>query len=122
MTCSRCKEKITEDDDVFDFYGETLCEDCYIGTIQPPRSCDPAAVSSARFTREILGHSGSDGLTPEQKKIYEIIKEKGQITKEVLAQELNLPKWELEKQFAVLRHCELIKAKKEDQTIYLTIM
>lgn len=122
MICDRCKEEIPEGDDAFDYYGKTLCEDCYIGAVQPPRSCDPAAVSSAQSTRAMLGQTGTQGLTPMQKRIYEFIKEKGKVVREEIAASFELPPWELEKQIAVLRHCELVRGFKEDNKIYMTLM
>lgn len=122
MICDRCKETIAEDDDVFDHYGKKLCEDCYIGAVQPPRSCDPAAVDSARSTRAMLGQSGTDGLTPLQKRIFQLVKERGRIKREELMGSFDLPRWEMEKQFAILRHCELVRAFKEGQDIYITTM
>ncbi|MFZ5595992.1 MAG: hypothetical protein ACOY31_03135 [Bacillota bacterium] len=122
MICDRCKENIPEDDDIFDYYGKKLCEDCYVGAIQPPRSCDPTAVESAKATRAMMGHSGVEGLTPMQKRIYQLIKDKGKIPREELMKSFDLPQWEMEKQFAVLRHCELIRAFKEDGIIYVTTM
>lgn len=122
MICDRCRQEIPEDDDVFDHYGKKLCEDCYIGAVQPPRSCDPAAVDSARATRTMLGQSGADGLTPLQKRIYDLIRERGSITREDLFKSFELPLWEMEKQFAILRHCELVRAYKEGSVIYVTTM
>lgn len=123
MICDRCKENIPEDEDVFDHYGKKLCEDCYIGAVQPPRSCDPTAVDSARSTRQMMGHSGTDGLTPLQKRIFALIEEKGKIPREEIAAHFELPQWEMEKQMAILRHCELIRAtKEEDGKIYVTTM
>lgn len=122
MICDRCKETIPEGDDVFDHYGKKLCEDCYIGAVQPPRSCDPTAVDSARSTRTMLGQSGTQGLTPLQKRIYDLICDKGKIPREELFKSFDLPQWEMEKQFAILRHCELIRATKEDGKIYVTTM
>lgn len=122
MICHRCKEEIDPGDDTFEHYGHTLCEDCYIGAIQPPRSCDPAAVSSASSTRAMLGHSGTQGLTPLQKRIYEFIKEKGKATREDMLGNFELPPWEIEKQIAILRHCELVRGVKEGDTIFITLM
>ncbi|KJS15590.1 MAG: hypothetical protein VR69_12350 [Peptococcaceae bacterium BRH_c4b] len=122
MICHRCKEEIAPDDDTFDYYGKTLCEDCYIGAVQPPKTCDPTAVSSAMSTRAMLGHSGTQGLTPLQKRIYEFIKEKGKVTREEIQSNFDLPPWELEKQFAILRHCELVRGFKEENNIFITLM
>ncbi|AEG14891.1 hypothetical protein G7K71_01145 [Desulfofundulus sp. TPOSR] len=120
MKCVRCQEEVPPQDS-YDYYGQTLCEDCYIAALQPPKPCDPTAVASAKATRTQLGQTGTAGLTPLQKRIYEYIKEKGKATKEELASTFNLPQWELEKQFAVLRHCELVRATKEGQQIYFTL-
>ncbi|RKO67298.1 hypothetical protein [Desulfofundulus salinus] len=120
MKCARCQEEVLPQDS-YDYYGQTLCEDCYIVALQPPKPCDPAAVASAKATRKQLGQTGTDGLTPLQKRIYEYIKAKGKATKEELASTFDLPQWELEKQFAVLRHCELVRATKEGNQIYLTL-
>jgi len=122
MICDRCKQDIPEEDDIFDHYGKKLCEDCYVGAVQPPRSCDPAAVDSAKSTRTLLGQKGTDGLTPLQKRIYQLIRERGKIPREELMASFELPGWEMEKQFAVLRHCELVRACKENEKIYITTM
>jgi len=116
MICDRCKHDIPEGEDVFQHYGKKLCEDCYVGALQPPRSCDPTAVDSARATREMMGQQGTDGLTPLQKRIYQLV------LREELMSSFELPGWEMEKQFAVLRHCELIRACKENDKIYITTM
>lgn len=122
MICDRCKQDIPEEEDIFDHYGKKLCEDCYVGAVQPPRSCDPAAVDSAKSTRVLLGQKGTDGLTPLQKRIYQLVRERGKIPREELMASFDLPGWEMEKQFAVLRHCELIRAFKENEKIYITTM
>jgi hypothetical protein len=80
MQCSRCSLTLKEGAGI-DFRGKTLCEDCYIYESNPPKACDPLAVSSALSVRKQLGQSGAEGLTEQQKKIYKIIKEKGKITK-----------------------------------------
>lgn len=121
MQCERCSCAV-EQDEIYEWYGKKLCEDCYMDALQPPKPCDPAAVSSAKATRAQLGHRGVDGLTPLQKQIYGLIKDKGRITREELTHHFELPSWELEKQFAVLRHCELVRGFKEGNTIYLAIM
>lgn len=120
MQCDRCQEEILDGEES-NFRGQMLCEDCYIGAVQPPKTCDVAAVYSAKKHREATGQTGAEGLTELQTTIYNCIKEKGQITKEKLGKALDVPMWELERQFAVLRHCELVKAKKEAGKIYLTL-
>lgn len=119
MKCARCKEAL-EAGDSYDYLGQTLCEDCYMDALQPPRPCDPTAVSSALNARRQMGQTGTQGLNEMQKKIYDYLKEKGKVEREELPKVFDLPLWELEKQIAVLRHCELVRASKEGNKIYMT--
>lgn len=86
----------------------------------PPKACDPLAVASALSVRKQLGQSDAQGLTEQQKKIYLAIEEKSKITKDELVATLNLKPEVLESEFAVLRHCELVRAYKQDSIVYLT--
>lgn len=121
MQCARCKMEIDDPGDCYDYYGQTLCEDCYVTALEPPKPCDPAAVSSATATRRQMGQQEAEGLMPLQQKIYQYIKEKGPVTRETLATALDIPPRELEKQFAVLRHCELTRAFKEGNQVFVTV-
>jgi len=118
MNCERCNGLI-EEGESYDHRGKTFCEDCYIGVLQPPKTCDVAAVHSAKTHRENLGLKGTEGLTKLQKEIYNYIKDQGKVTKQELTDHFKLPVWELDNQFAILRHCELVKGRKEGATIYL---
>ena len=118
MNCERCQGLISEGED-YNHRGKTLCEDCYIGAMQPPKTCDVAAVHSAKTHRDALGLSGTEGLTELQKNIYNYIKDHGKATKQELTDYFKLPTWELDNQFATLRHCELLKGQKEGNEIYL---
>jgi late competence protein required for DNA uptake (superfamily II DNA/RNA helicase) len=117
--CNRCGCSLTEEK-YFEFQGQILCEDCYIYESNPPKACDPLAVASALSVRKQLGQSGTEGLTERQKKIYQIIEEKAKITKEELVEALNVKPEVIESEFAVLRHCELVRAQRECGKIYLT--
>ena len=86
----------------------------------PPKACDPMAVSTALSTRKQSGQSGIAGLSDLQKTIYNEIEKKGKITKEELQVTLNLKPEEFDQEFAILRHCELIRAFKEGSKVYLT--
>ena len=119
MQCERCGLLLKEGE-TYDFHGKVLCEDCYIYLTNPPKACDPMAVASALSVRKQLGQSGTAGLTEMQRRIYSIIEKRGKITKEELLTMVNLRPEELEQQFAVLRHCELIRAFKEGEKVYLT--
>lgn len=118
MNCERCGDLIP-DGESFEHRGKVLCEDCYIGALQPPKSCDVAAVHSAKTHRQLSGESGADGLTELQSTMYNRIKESGKFTRPELMALFNLKEWELDKQIAILRHCELIKARKIGGQIYI---
>ena len=119
LLCERCGLNL-EGSESYGFHGKTLCEDCYMYESNPPKACDPLAVASATFIRKELGQSGTAGLSELQKKIYAVIDQEGQVTKEELTKILGVKPEELESQFAILRHCELIRAFKEGDKVYLT--
>lgn len=121
MKCEKCGEKVAQEE-VQEHLGKSLCEDCYIEELHVPQPCDPGAVRSARKTREMLGQKGDEGLTPRQKEIYNYIKEKGKATHLEIAEALDMNPKDLQKEFAILRHCELVKGSKEEGTVYLCLM
>jgi hypothetical protein len=88
--------------------------------MNPPKVCDPLAVSSTLSIRKQLGQTGTDGLTDLQKQIYNLVLERGTISREELTSLLKMTFQEMEREFAILRHCELLRAFKEGSTIYLT--
>ncbi len=118
MQCERCG-LVLKEGETYNLHGKLLCEDCYMYETNPPKACDPTAVASATSIRKELGQSGTAGLSGLQKQIYGIIEQRGQITKEELLKIINFKPEELESEFAILRHCELIRAFKEDK-VYLT--
>jgi hypothetical protein len=119
MKCERCGSFFKEGEG-FESQGKVLCEDCYFYETNPPKACDPLAVSVALSVRKQLGQAGASGLTNIQTRIYRSIEERGKITKEELATLVKIKPEELEQQFAILRHCELIRAFKEKEKVYLT--
>ena len=119
MECKRCKLALKEGE-TYDLHGKVLCEDCYMYETNPPKACDPMAVSSALSVRKQLGQSGSSGLTDLQQKIFNVIEKHGKITKEDLVKTLNVKPEQLEQEFAFFRHCELLRAFREDGKIYFT--
>lgn len=119
MQCDRCGLDLKEGEG-YDLNGKFLCEDCYMYETNPPKACDPVAVSLALSVRKQLGQSGSLGLTELQQKIYNTVEKYGRITKEDLAEILNIKPEQLEQEFAFFRHCELLRAFREDGKIYFT--
>ncbi|MGM0652503.1 MAG: hypothetical protein ACQES4_06960 [Bacillota bacterium] len=118
IKCERCSEQFSQDD-IYQYRGKNLCEDCLMGAMQAPKTCDVAATQLAKKHRQATGQKGTDGLLDIQKKIYEYIKENEKVTRQQVMDALDIPDWELEKQVAVLRHCELVKGRKEDDGVYL---
>lgn len=96
-----------------------MCEDCYMDIRSPNKSCDPWAVYSATRTRESAGLSGTEGLTSLQQAIFTFIKDKGRVTAEDITNRFNLTPRDLQNQFATLRHCELVKGRKEGDKVYI---
>jgi late competence protein required for DNA uptake (superfamily II DNA/RNA helicase) len=120
IKCQNCGKNISEDE-VFVTEGKTLCEDCYIDVGHRIRICDPWAERSKKIFREEHGLKGTEGLTDLQKEIYEYIESKGKATRMELMEKFNLPLTELENQFAILRHCQLLKGKKEGDVVYIVL-
>ena len=118
--CQNCGQQITQKESL-KWEGQVLCEDCYIEASHRIRACDPWAVHSARQFRKMSGIEAAEGLTQQQRAIYEFIKSKGKVTIEELSSTFHLPYQEAENQIAILRHCELIKGQQEGDKIYITI-
>ncbi len=116
--CARCKVEVANEDS-YSHRGQELCEDCYMGALQAPKSCDVAATQHAIKHRRAAGQTGTEGLLEIQQKIYEYIKKEGPATRKQVMDYLNIPEWELDKQVAILRHCELVKGRKSNDKIYL---
>jgi len=118
MKCSRCGGEIHENEGRTHL-GETLCDDCYLDATTTVKACDPWAVYTATRSRELSGQEGTEGLTGLQQSIYEFVRERGKVTGEEIMANLDINQSELETQFAILRHCELLKGRKEGDKVYL---
>jgi hypothetical protein len=119
MNCERCGCELREEDLVV-YQNKHVCEDCCFDMMNPPKACDPTAVSSTLNVRKELGQKGTEGLSELQRKMYELVIERGQISREALMATLQLSPAVLEREFAVLRHCELLKGFKQDGTVFFT--
>ncbi len=120
VRCQDCGCKVPESDCLIS-QGKTLCEDCYIDAGQRIKVCDPWGERSKLVFRETHGLTGTEGLNDIQKSIYEFIRARGKATREELSKEFNLKPFELENEFAILRHCQLLKAKRENDNVYLVL-
>ncbi|XHH09750.1 MAG: hypothetical protein ACFCUE_03745 [Candidatus Bathyarchaeia archaeon] len=118
MNCEKCGAKL-EENQSYTFQGKTYCEDCCFDLMDTTKICDPTAVSSTLNVRRELGQSGTDGLTDKQKQIYNIVIERGKVNREELKTELKMSEQDFYNNFAVLRHCELLRAFKEGNVVYL---
>lgn len=118
MECSRCKERIPEDE-ACHLNGKILCEDCYVQAVEPLRTCDVGAVYSAKTHRAQAGQKGTDGLTELQKKIYLYVVEQGRRTREQICEDLEISPLEFDKQMTILRHCELLSGRKMEDGVFI---
>jgi len=112
--CARCAKELKKHE-VYQHQGDVFCEDCYMDILSPPKACDPWAVHSAQTF--LKGKDKLSTLTPLQLSIVNWIKKKGEATLEELIQNLNLTEEELKREFAVLRHMEMLRATKKGATI-----
>ncbi len=113
MKCQRCGAEVQEP---FTLRSMQLCEDCYMDLLSPLKSCDPWAVHNARSSMK----EGEQTLLPVQQQILDAVASHGAATAESLAEELGIDPRELERQFAILRHMELLRGfKGEDGKRYL---
>ena len=115
--CARCCKKI-EEHHGYEHQGKVFCEDCYMDIQSPPKACDPLAVHSAKAF--LKGKDKLSTLTPLQLRIVNYIKGRGEATLEEMIENLNLKEEELRREFAVLRHMEIVKATtKGDKIFYI---
>lgn len=112
--CARCSKEIAKHQ-CYEHQGKVFCEDCYMDLLSPPKACDPWAVHSAQtFLR---GKDKLSTLTPLQLSVVNYLKKTGAATLEELIQNLNLTEEELRREFAVLRHMEVLRATKRGEKI-----
>lgn len=119
MRCDHCQQKFTEEEH-YNHGSQALCENCYLEAVGKPRVCDPWAAYNAQSLRENMGLKGEAGLTELQKAMYDFVKGRGHVSMDEILETFALSPRELETSFAVLRHCALVRAYKEDDVIYVT--
>jgi hypothetical protein len=118
MQCARCGKEI-EKSHGYEHLGNAYCEDCYMDILSPSKACDPWAVHSAKTFLE--GKDKRSALTPRQLTLVHYIEGKKEATLEEIVAGLDLPENEWKREFAVLRHMEILGAKKKEGKILYTL-
>ncbi|HMK35116.1 MAG TPA: hypothetical protein VK463_08620 [Desulfomonilaceae bacterium] len=116
-TCHRCGSAISRGDER-DYYGRSLCEDCYMDALSPVRTCDPWAVHSAK---QLGDKTGGLHVNPLQEGILKILRETGGIEPGDLAVRLCLKPLELEREIAALRHMEKLRGELRNGRKYVVL-
>ena len=116
--CEACGKEIDEEQS-YHHIGRTYCEDCYMNILSPPKACDPWAVYTSRSS--LQGKDKFSLLTPPQCRIVALIKERGEATAEEIMHVLDLTEQEFKREFAALRHMEVLKATKKETQICYTL-
>jgi DNA-directed RNA polymerase subunit RPC12/RpoP len=116
--CERCGKEV-EEAQSYEHLGRAYCEDCYMDILSPPKACDPWAVYTARSS--LQGEDKFSVLTGLQCRIVGFIKEKGEATAEEIIENLNLTEQEFKREFAVLRHMEVLRGTKKETKILYTL-
>jgi hypothetical protein len=107
MICDRCGEHIQPGEEM-PYFGQTLCEECYMQALSPAR-CDPWAVRSAQSLSQLGGDYSE--LSGTQAEILQVLKETGGAEPEVIAERLGMKLSELEREVATLRHMEKVRGE-----------
>jgi len=101
-----------------DLAGKQVCEDCFLDGVEITKTCDPWAVHSAKST---LPAQGLPPLTPLQQQLYDLIVQEKQLTPAEAASRLNISETELRREFATLRHLELLTGKRTPTGVIFTL-
>jgi hypothetical protein len=115
--CSRCGAT-TDASEAREHRGQILCEDCYLDAMSPTVVCDPWAVHTAKSLKDL---PGGQTLTPLQQKLYDLVKARGEVPIPEAAAHLGLNEDDLRREFAPLRHMEMLRACKKDDLVLLTL-
>ncbi|MBM4285751.1 MAG: hypothetical protein FJ128_10965 [Deltaproteobacteria bacterium] len=114
MICKGCGSAV-EPEEAREHGGAAYCEDCYLDTQSQVKTCDPWAVHLAKSDKSRTGVQ----LTPRQQKFYDLVMSRGEIPIPQAAQAMNLSEEDLRREFATLRHLELLRGTRKDGQILL---
>jgi len=113
--CRNCGAMI-EGEEIYGFFGDTLCEDCYLERRIKPITCDPWAVWTARDA----GGKASQ-LTHIQERIFNLLKSGGPLEAQEICRRLAISEAQFQNNFATLRHMELAKGFKDGDKVLYTL-
>ena len=116
-TCAKCGATM-EPGEGRDLAGQEVCEDCFLDGVSITKTCDPWAVHTAKSLKDL---PGGQSLTPTQQKLFDLVKERGEVPMTEAAAQLDLNEEKLRQVFAPLRHMEMLRACKKDDVIHLTL-
>lgn len=108
MECDRCAGGIEKDEER-QLHGQTLCEDCYMDSLSPSRTCDPWGVHRAKSFKG--GESQEPQLNDLQQAIVAILKETGGVEPAAIMKELEIKPADFQREIAPLRHLEIIRGE-----------
>ncbi len=120
MKCTRCDRELSEEQS-YVHQGRVLCEDCLMDIGLSIKECDPWATYIDRAAQLRKGLKGAEGLSDMQKRVYELVKDKGRATREEVMKNLAISESDLNAQLVPLMHADLIKERSEKGTMYLII-
>jgi predicted HTH transcriptional regulator len=106
------------DEEIYSLNEKTLCEDCHMEETHPVKVCNPLPVMAAK---KIVSKDkdAENSLSELQKTIYKHIMGNQKVTIKQLCTKFSLTEVNLNNQLAILRHLELIKGKKDGDTVYI---
>ena len=107
MKCQRCGSALTPDEAI-EQGGKTVCDECAMSMISPPKACDPWAVKMATgsFTTKKDAVASLQGV---EAALYREVEARGRLPQEEAAGALGITPEELKRAFSVLRHLELMR-------------
>jgi hypothetical protein len=118
MKCDRCSQTM-DPNEAQEYFGQNLCEDCYMDALSPAKACDPWAVHSAQSLAKSKG--GTLELNEIQQQILRILKETGGAEPEDIIRRLKIKPPDLEREVAPLRHMEKIRGELRDGRKFLVL-
>ena len=113
--CEKCGA-LVEPPEIYEFAGQSLCEDCFLEQKAKPVTCNPWAVYTARNTR-----AEAPQLTEIQERILNLIKTQGRLEATEICEQLTISEAQFQNNFATLRHMELARGSKDGLKVYYSV-